>query len=248
MGSENEEYPALDRRRLRDGYRKCVSNASRLLDDAALLKEAGRSRSAYLILRLAVNELGNAIRLYDAGRSGVRDWEEWWSRYFAERTRGQPFDDGKTGEAVEKSDRLRQELTYVRFDRQNGAFLTARPDGDGELLELFDEEAAYAQSILETLPSTAFERIEFREIVQQSEETALPTLYGRIEEIMSEDPSVGEEDLLHALAEATGMSTDEAAAGFEQWKKVAPKARAYMDLLHRVQGRLKQKQEGKGEV
>ena len=244
MGSQYEEYPGLDRTRLRDGYKMCVGNAIRLMNDAVLLKQAGRIRSAYLILHLAVNELGNATRLYEAGRSGVQNWEEWWSRYLVHQTEGEPFDNPEGGEAGQELDRVRRELMYVGFDRKDTAFLAPREDGDGELLKLYDEEAAYAEGVLKALPPYAFERLEFKETVQQSPEMAAAILYARIDEITSEEPTINQRDLLTAVADDMGMSPDEAATGFEQWKRVAPKARAYLDLLHRVQERLKQKQEG----
>jgi hypothetical protein len=244
MGGQYEEYPGLDRTRLRDGYKMSIGNAVRLMNDAELLKEAGRIRSAYLILHLAVNELGNATRLYEAGRSGVQNWEEWWSRYFAHQTEGEPLDNPETAEASQELHRVRRELLYVGFDGKNGAFLTPREDGNGELLKLYDEEAAYTEGLLNALPSYAFELLEFKEMVQQSPEMAVAILYARIEEIISEEPTINERDLLTAAANDMGVSPDEAANGFEQWKRVAPKARAYLDLLRRVQEKMKQKQEG----
>jgi hypothetical protein len=133
----------------------------------------------------------------------------------------------------------------VGFDRKDEAFLMPNEDADGELLEFFDEEEAYAEGILKALPSYAFERLEFKEIVEQSPEMAVPILCARIEEIISEEPTINERDLLTAVAEDMDMSFDDVATGFDQWKKVAPKARVYLDLLHRVQGKLKQKQERK---
>ena len=243
--SQDKEYPEMDKTLLRDGYKKCVGNAIRLMNDAALLREAGRFRSAYLILHLAVNELGHATRLLEAGRSEVQNWEEWWSRYFAQQPEEQSFDNQEAGEAEQKFDRVRRELMYVGFDRKDKAFLAPREDGDGELLQLFNEEAAYAESILKALPSYAFERLEFEEMVQQSPEMAVPMLYALIEEVMSEEPTINERDLLTAVAADMSMSPDDLATGFEQWKKVAPKARAYLNLLHHVQGKLKTEREAR---
>src|SRR5512136_763472 len=81
-GSEYREYPPLDRTRLRQGYQLCLGNARALLMDATRLREAGSLRTAHLILRLAVEELRNAMQLYEAGCSEVQNWEEWWGRYF----------------------------------------------------------------------------------------------------------------------------------------------------------------------
>jgi hypothetical protein len=243
MGSY-EKYPRPDRTSLRDGYKMCLGNAVRFMNDTTLLKEAGRIRSAYLILHLAVNELGKAARLYEAGRSGAQDWEEWLSPQFAHQTEGQSFDNPEVTEADQTLDRLRRELMYVGFDRKNKAFLTPREDGDGELLKLYDEEAAYAEGLLKVLPPYAFELLEFKEMVQQSPEMAAAILYARIDEIISEEPTINQRDLLAAAAKDMDMSPDDAATGFEHWKRVAPKARAYLDLLHRVQGRLKRKKEG----
>ena len=60
---------------------------------------------------------------------------------------------------------------------------------------------------------------------------------------LNEDSIIDERDLLTVVAGDMGMSVDDVATGFEQWKKVAPKARAYLDLLHRVQEKLKKEQE-----
>ena len=66
-GGKYREYPPLDRTRLRQGYQLCLGNASALLMDATRLREAGSLRTAYLILLLAVEELRNAMQLYEAG-------------------------------------------------------------------------------------------------------------------------------------------------------------------------------------
>ena len=159
-------------------------NAGRFMNDAALLKEAGRLRSACLILHLAVNELGNATRLYEAGRAGVQNWEEWWGRYFTHQTEeGRPIDNLGVEEVGEKVDQIYREITYVGFDLKDGVFLTPHEDEDDELLEFFDEESAYAERILKELPPYAFERLDFKEMAQQSPEMAAPVLYARIEEI-----------------------------------------------------------------
>ena len=81
--SEYGVYPPLDKTRLRDGYKLCVENARRFITDAKALAEAGRYHSAHRILPLALEELGSALQLYEAGRSGVQDWEAWWRRYFS---------------------------------------------------------------------------------------------------------------------------------------------------------------------
>ena len=83
MDSKYSAYPPLDRTRLQDGYKMSVANARRLTSDARALMGADCCRSAYLILLLALEELGSAIQLYEAGRSGVQDWEAWWRRYFS---------------------------------------------------------------------------------------------------------------------------------------------------------------------
>jgi hypothetical protein len=214
------------------------------MNDAVLLKDAGRIRSAYLILHMAVGELGNASRLYEAGRSGVHDWEEWLSLNFIHLVEGAPMDNPEAAAADQKLDHARREFMYVRFDGNNKTFLAPCEDGDSSLLKLYDEEAAYAEALLKVLPSYAFELLEFKEMVQQSPEMAVAILYARIDEIISEEPTINQRDLLAAVAKDMGMSPNDASTGFEQWKRVAPKARAYLDLLHRVQGRMKQKQEG----
>ena len=245
MDSEYSEYPPLEMPGLRDGYKMCVGNASRLIDDARTLRDAGRFRTACLVLLLAIEELGSAVQLYEAGRSGVRDWGEWWSSYFNHpkvQESTSPEIPG-TEEAGERFARIREELVYVDFDKNNKRFMSPREDQDGELLELFEKEAAYAESVLKALPSHAFERWEFEEMVRQSPEIAPSVLYARIEEILQQEPTVSEADLLTAIARDLSMSPDDFVAGFERWKKVAPKARAYMDLLRRVQDRLRKERE-----
>jgi len=245
MGSKYKEYPRLDRTQLRDGYRRCVENAGRVTSDAMLLKEAGRFRSAYLVLHAAVNELGNAMRLFEAGRSGVQNWEEWWDAILAHHGEGNLLENREAGESPKKFDRVRQELIYVGFDRKDEVFLMPREDGDSELRELFDKEAAYVESMLLALPSYGFELLEFREMVQHSPGLALPVLYARIEEIMGEESAMDETDLLFAVAADMGMSPHDVTAGFGQWKRATPNARAYLDQLLRVQGTRKRKEEKK---
>jgi AbiV len=245
MGTDYEGYPALDRTRLRDGYKMCIGNAGRLMNDANLLKEAGRFRSAYLIVHLAVEELGCATQLYEAGRSGVQDWKEWWSRYL-DHPEGTSSLDGATAEQpTPESGRAHQRLMYVDFGRSEEAFSSPLADEDSELLRLFEEKAAAAVGILKALPTYAFERLEFKEMVEQSPEMTGPILYARIEEILSGEPGIDEKDLLAVIADDMGLSPVEVAAGFEQWKRVSPKARAYLDLLQRVQDRLRKEREGK---
>jgi AbiV family abortive infection protein len=237
MDSHYKEYPGLDRTRLRDGYKRCIENAVRLMNDATLLREAGRLRSACFILHQSVIELGNAKRLYEAGRSEVQNWGEWWDSYFAHRT--------AAGEG-EASDLIRPDLVHVGFDKEGETFRAPGEDEDTELLELFDKEAAYADSMFQALPPYGFELLELRETVQQSPELALPALYVWIEEVTARESDINESDLLIAAAKDMGMSPEDAASGFGKWKEVAPKLRVHLDLLQRIQGRLKQKEEGKG--
>ena len=236
MGSKYKEYPPLDRTRLRHGYQLCLGNASGLINDATMLREAGSLRTAYLILLLAVEELRNAMQLYEAGCSGVQDWEEWWGNYF---NHPKEQESGGVEEADERLARGREELLYVDFDRKDEKFVSPREDEDSELLKLFEREAAYAEGILKAFPSYAFERWELQELARQSPEIAPPVLYARIEEILSQEPAASERELLTTVALDLGMSPDDFAAGFEQWKQVSPMARAYMALLQRVQDKLK---------
>jgi hypothetical protein len=245
MAAEYEGYPALDRTRLKDGYKMCIVNAGRLMKDANLLKEAGRFRSACLILNLAVEELGCATQLYEAARSGVQDWEGWWGRYLGHpRGKGSSEEEASALPAGEP-EQVHQGLMYVNFSRNGEAFMSPPADEDSELPRLFEEKAEAAEGILKSLPSYAFERLEFKEMVEQSPEMTAPILYARIEEILSGEPAIAEKDILAAIADDMGMSPVEVAAGFEQWKRVSPKARAYLDLLHRVQDRLKKERERK---
>ena len=241
MGSEYGEYPPLDMPGLRDGYKMCVGNARRLIDDARTLRDAGRFRTAYLVLVLAMEELGDAVQLYEAGRSGVQDWEEWWGCYFSHpKAHGSASIEIPGMEKVgERFTRIDDDLVYVDFDKNNKRFMSPREDGDRELLELFEKEAAYAENVLKALPSHAFERWEFEEMVRQSPDIAPSVLYARIEEILQQEPTVSERDLLTSIARDLGMPPDDFGAGFERWKKLSPKARAHMDLLRRVQDRLR---------
>ena len=241
IGSTYKEYPRLDRTQLRHGYQLCLGNASNLIDDATTLREAGSLRTAYLILLLAVEELRNAMQLYEAGSSGVQDWEEWWDHYFNHpgEKESTSREAGGVEEAGERSAGDREGLLYVDFDRKNEKFVPPREDEDSELLKLFEKEAAYAEGILKALPSYAFERWEFQELAQQFPQFAAPALYARIEEILSQEPAVSERELLTTVALDLGMSPDDFAAGFEQWGKVSPLVRTYTALLRRVQDKLK---------
>jgi hypothetical protein len=246
-GGKYREYPSLDRTRLRNGYQLCLRNASGLMNDATMLKEAGSLRTAYVVLLLAVEELRNAMQLYEAGCSEVQNWEEWWGRYFnhPKEQGSTSLETGEVEEADERLSRDREELLYVDFDRKDEKFLPPREGQDSELLRLFEKEALYAEGILKALPPYAFERWEFQELAQQSPGVAAPALYARIEEILSEEPAASERELLTAVALDLDMSPDDFAAGFEQWGRVSPKARTYMALLLRVQDNLKKGQEKK---
>lgn len=237
MGSEYREYPPVDRTQLQDGYQKCLANAGRLMNDAVMLREAGRLRTAYLVLFLAVEELVKAMQVYEAGRSGVQNWKEWWSRYFS-HPRKQEMEG-----AGERFAQVREGLAYVDFDEKDARFLAPRDDDDTELLKLFEQEAAFAEGMVKALPSYAFERWEFQEMLQQSPEIAAPVLYTRIVEIVSQDPTLKQNDLLMAVAQDLGMSPDDFATGFERWKKLSRTARKYMDLLQSVQDRLRKERQ-----
>ena len=241
MGSEYSEYPQLDRTGLRDGYKMSVANARRLISDARTLRDAGRYRSAHLSLLSALEELGSAVQLYEAGRSGVQDWEAWWRRYFSHPKELESTSLGiaRRERADEPFSLVPEDLVYVNFDREEERFIAPPEEEDRDLLELFEKEAAYAEDILKALPLHAFERWEFEELAQQSPEIAPAVLYARIEELVSQEPTVSERDLLTAIAGDLGRSPDEFAAGFERWKEVGPKARVYVDILRRVQGRIK---------
>jgi hypothetical protein len=244
LGSKYREYPSLDRTQLRNGYQLCLGNATGLMNDAAMMREAGSLRTAYLILLLAVEELRNATQLYEAGCSEVQDWEEWWGRYFKHpKEQSTPRETGGEKEADERLSRGSEELLYVDFDRKDEKFIPPREGQDSELLKLVEKETAYAEGILKALAPHAFERWEFEELAQQSPEIAPSVLYARIEELVSQEPTVSERDLLTAIARDLGKSPDDFAAGFERWKEVAPKARVYLDLLRGLQDRIKKQGE-----
>jgi hypothetical protein len=240
LGSKYREYPSLDRTQLRNGYQLCLGNATGLMNDATMMREAGSLRTAYLILLLAVEELRNATQLYEAGCSEVQDWEEWWGRYFKHpKEQSTPLETGGEKEADERLSRGSEELLYVDFDRKDEKFIPPREGQDSELLKLVEKETAYAEGILKALAPHAFERWEFEELAQQSPEIAPSVLYARIEELVSQEPTVSERDFLTAIARDLGKSPDDFAAGFERWKEVAPKARVYLDLLRGLQDRIK---------
>jgi AbiV family abortive infection protein len=246
MGNACGEYPSLDRPGLREGYKMCVENARRLIADARVLTNASRYRSADLILRLALEELGNAIQLYEAGRSGVQDWEAWWTRYFSHPKSLESTSLGIATweQAGDQFGVTREDLVYVGFDKNDGRFVAPLQDNDSELPASFDKKAVYAEEVLRALPSHAFERWEFQEMVQQSPDIGPPVLYALIEELVGQEPTVSESDLLTAIAGDLGRSPDDFIAGFERWKKVAPKARVYVKLLRHVQDRRKAQETG----
>jgi AbiV len=248
MGSGDNEHPPLDRTGLREGYMLCVGNATRFIADARLLRDAGRLRSAYLILSLALEELGAALQLYEAGSSGVGDWDAWWRRYWTHpRKLASPaLDLPRMEEAGGRFTLVREELVYVDFDTKHERFTGPREDDDSDLHELFEVEAAYADTLLNALPTHAFERWEFEEIVEHSPEMAPSILYALVEKTVSEEPAVSERELLSAIARDLGMPPDQFAAGYQRWKNAAPKARMYLDVLRRVQDSLKKEREAKG--
>lgn len=220
MDNTYSDYPPLDRQGLRDGYKMSVGNARRLISDARTLIDVGRYRSAHLILLLAMEELGSAIQLYESGRSGVQDWGAWWRRYFShpKELESRSLGIAKRVEANERLARVREDLVYVDFDKNDGRFKAPPEDEDRELLELFEKEAAYAEDVLKALPPHAFERWEFEDVVRQFPDIAW--------------------DL--------GRPPDDFVAGFERWKEVAPKARVYVELLRGVHHKLKKEREAVG--
>jgi hypothetical protein len=231
MGSKYKEYPPLDRTRLRQGYHLCLENARGLMNEATRLKEVGSLRPAYLIVLLAVDELRKAVQLYEAGRTAVQNWEAWWGRYF-KHPNGQGSLSPETGGVEEAGERLArgsEALLCVDFDRKDERFVPPRQDQDSELLKLFEKEAAHAEGIIKGLPSYAFERWEFQELAQQAPGVA--ALYAGINERLSQEPAISERKLLTTVALDLDMSPDDFAAGFERWREVTTKARAYVGLL-----------------
>ena len=236
--SEYGAYPPLDKTRLRDGYKLCVENARRFITDAKALAEAGRYHSAHRILPLALEELGSALQLYEAGRSGVQDWEAWWRRYFSH-----PKDMESASLGIAKREEATEDLVHVNFDNKQEKFIAPLEDEDPGLVAFFEKEMAYAEGVLKALPPHAFERWEYEVMVRQSPEIAPLVLYARIEELLGQEPTVSEADLLAAIARDLGKSRDVFAAGFERWKEVSPKARVYVDLLRRLQDKTKEEGE-----
>jgi len=123
-----------------------------------------------------------------------------------------------------------------------------RPTGSAysQLRQLVEKEAAYAEGVLKPLPHYAFERWEFQDLAQRSPEIAVPVVYAHIEEVVNRRPTMSERDLIFAIARDLGKSPDDFAAGFERWKNVASKARAYLELLRQAQDSLKKEREAKG--
>ena len=226
-------YPPLDGTALRGGYRLCIENAERLLTDAKALAEAGRYRSAHRILLLVLEELGTALQLYEAGRAGVQDWEAWWRRYHSQPKdlQSAPLGIAKREEPEAELSFVPTEIAHVKFDKKRGGFTSPIDDEDPELVAFFQKELAYAENVLKGLPSHAFERLEYEILIEQSPKLGPMVLYARIEELVSQEPTVNEKDLLRAIAKDLSFSKDVFAAGFEKWKEVSPKARAYVDLI-----------------
>ena len=246
-GSEYGAYPPLDKAQLRDGYKLCVENAHRLISDARALADAGRYPSAHRILLLALEDLGSALQLYEANRSGVQDWESWWRRYCS---RPKVLESASLGIAkrekateTEGCTLVPEDLVHVNFDRKHEKFIAPPEDEDPGVVAFFEKEAAYAEGVLKVLPSHAFERWEYEVMIRQSPEIAPLVLYARIEELLVQEPTVSEGDLVAAIARDLGRSRDVFAAGFERWKAVSPKARAYVDLMRRMQGKTKEQGE-----
>ena len=123
----------------------------------------------------------------------------------------------------------------MQFDKKRGRFTAPIDDEDPELVAYFEKEAAYAETVLKALPSHAFERLEYELIMQQSPKLAPSVLYACIAELVSQEPTISEKDLLTAIARDLSMSKDVFAAGFERWKEIFPKARPYIDLVRRLQ-------------
>jgi AbiV family abortive infection protein len=241
MLNDYSDYPPLDRNALRDGYKLCVMNAQRFISDVKSFMGAGRYRSANLILVIALEEMGSAIQLYEAGCTGVSDWKTWWRRYFS---RIKDLESSSLGiarrqETDEDLALTREDLAHVNFDKIHGKFIAPGADEHPEFPLLVEKEAAYAEEVLKALPLHAFERWELEVLVRRSPEIGPAVLYARVEELVKQEPSIGERDLLTAIARDLGRSPDELTAGFERWKEVAPKARVYMDLLQRVQHKIK---------
>ena len=82
-----------------------------------------------------------------------------------------------TEQPAPESGRAYQRLMYVDFGRSEETFSSPLADEDGKLPRLFEEEAAAAEAILKALPTYAFERLEFKEMVEQSPEMTAPILY-----------------------------------------------------------------------
>ncbi len=245
MSSDYSTYPALETAGLRKGYKMAVANVRRLISDARALRDAHRYRSAHLILLLALEELGSALQLYEAGRSRVQDWEGWWRRYTShpKSLEPKPFGMARRTRDSERLTLVRNELTFVNFDKNQGAFVAPREDTDGELLELFEKEVARADDVLKGLPPYAFEQWELGEAIKQSRTREPSVLYARVEELVSQDPTINEKDLLAAVAGDLDTSPDEFIAGFAQWRNATPKARVYMGLLRRVQDRVNKRRD-----
>ena len=127
------------------------------------------------------------------------------------------------------------EIAHVTFDKKQRRFTAPIDDEDPALVAFFQKEAAYVETVLKALPSHAFERLEYELLIQQSPKLAPVVLYASIEELVSQEPTVNEKDLVTAIARDLSMSKDVFAAGFERWKEAFPKARAYVDLVRRLQ-------------
>ncbi len=237
--AEHSDLPQLDQKTLRDGYSLCLANARRLISDARALQSTDRYTSAHLLVILALEELGSAIRLYEAARVGVQDWEGWWRKYFRRSTMLESMSLG-IAKPNEEATPVREELAYVTLDKTQRTFRAPHEERDREL---FKTKAAYAERVLRAMPLHAFELLEIRHLLEQEPAMVPSVLYTRIEELISQNPNVSTQDLLNDIARDLAKVPEEFAAGYGQWKRLAPKARACVDLLERVQGRIKKQRE-----
>jgi len=222
----------------RDGYKLCVGMRS--------ASSPTRNCSWVPVVPYSVPDslsgpggTSNAIQLYEAGCSGVGDWKAWWHGTSATpRSWNQRCLTFEHGHGRPAFNLARNELVYVDFDREQRTFVAPPVDDDRQLLELTKTEAAHVEDVLAALPPHAFERWSSR-TWYRIPRTAARVLYARIEELLGEEPVLEERDLLTAIARDLGRPPDKFAADTRGGRTQPPKTRVYLDVLRRVQDKLR---------
>jgi AbiV family abortive infection protein len=192
-----------------------LSNARRLLDDAVLMRDQGRTPTAFLLLGLAADELGKHVMI--ASFYGVRketddDWKKFWRRF---RTHQEKLGDALWASWVrdlltdnpppdiEAFHRRRLASTYVDVD-DNGRIVTpsstvTSAEVDKALAMIASELEFCERGFGDATPSalgTVFRKMRESERAEQ------------LRAIISDQGSMG--TLAYVIAARSGASHDEA--------------------------------------